>query len=668
MSYWILQFSLPIYSSAWKRKKMDSNFFVLSKLVPDFSTLLTQGINSSGGISALFCAILIFIFTFFLLGYVFPSSLKSYFKIRFYLKLLDEATKENLAPRRREIEQNALKSDGHGLLWKEFDETLVYSEDGTRLSNTLDASHFFNTHTLARGITESRLLAAVPGFLTAVGVVGTFLGLQLGIGGLDLDTNDNEVLKHGIASVVSGASIAFMTSVWGVSLSVLFNFIEKAIESKIRKAIFLLQDRIDYLFPRINAEQSLVEISYSSRSSEETLQGLAEKIGNKMQEAVLHVSESVQSGMENSLERIMRPAIEKLVEASSDLASRQAQGSQQILTGLLEKFMDGFGQEGKNQQELMAGTSKEVKDAMSSWTSDMGAFLEKLEKQFSDIEEENKKKNKLLEDQLQQQAETQKTNSEYLNSQLQGLISSMVKDLEKKHEGMAGADNKRHEMFEDQLSQLSQNQRAMMESVNDSVSKHVNASESVVKQGHALTESISDIQTTLQHVSEKVERAGQELNKAAGTLSQATSAVSDTNATLAGAVLDATRSNASAATQNKGVATLFEESIKKLDDMKKDHANTTELLTHAAEKAEKIFESLVTHQKSYQDSLTRHVEDLEEQVNSLLINYSKQVEGQLHDRMVAWDKETQSYTNSMLGVVNVMQDLVDDIDSKHSKL
>ena len=48
------------------------------------------------------------------------------------------------------------------MLWREFDESLVFSSDQQKLFNTLDAEHFFNARTLASGLTASRLLAAAP--------------------------------------------------------------------------------------------------------------------------------------------------------------------------------------------------------------------------------------------------------------------------------------------------------------------------------------------------------------------------------------------------------------------------------------------------------------------------------------------------------------------------
>src|SRR5690606_41026188 len=102
--------------------------------------------------------------------------------------------------------------DVTGALWREFDESLVYSADKTRLSNTLDAEHFFNNYTLAYGLTSSRLLAAAPTFLTAIGVLGTFLGLKFGLKVLQIIAWDVEALKDCISVLLcepAVSSVAF---------------------------------------------------------------------------------------------------------------------------------------------------------------------------------------------------------------------------------------------------------------------------------------------------------------------------------------------------------------------------------------------------------------------------------------------------------------------------
>ena len=254
--------------------KVIFNFADLLPQIEPFFALLS-GYVTSEGMSSLFIAVLLLIFICFLV-WVFLAGFFSRRSILFFRKLLQGLTPDSLVDKRQDLKQRAQRGDKRlGELWAEFDETLVVSEGEKRIQNTYDAAHFFNAHTLGRGITENRLLAAVPGLLTAIGVVGTFTGLFLGLSGL----NPEEVSS--IVGLIQGASIAFKTSVWGVSLSFIFNLIEKCVEQYVRYNITTLQDNIDTLFPRLSPEQTLVHVYEETRQTAITLDGLSERIGNK---------------------------------------------------------------------------------------------------------------------------------------------------------------------------------------------------------------------------------------------------------------------------------------------------------------------------------------------------------------------------------------------------
>jgi len=206
-------------------------------------------------------------------------------------------------------------------LWLEFNETLieVSEDDNIKLYNTYDAAHFFNSNTLAGRITNNRFISAVPGFLTAVGVIGTFVGLVTGLEGLNLsgDVSVDE-MKVGIGSVIDGAKTAFITSICGVLLGVVFNIIEKWIEQNFESRIARLQIKIDRIFPRKNPEDQLQLIVQNSFASREALQGLAEKIGSKMQETMQQATQGMSDTLTKTLTEIMAPAINKLVDTTSE--------------------------------------------------------------------------------------------------------------------------------------------------------------------------------------------------------------------------------------------------------------------------------------------------------------------------------------------------------------
>lgn len=63
----------------------------------------------------------------------------------------------------------------------------------------------------------------VPGILTALGILGTFLGLVIGLQGFDFSNADQ--MTSSVEALVGGLNVAFYTSIYGVSLSIIYNFI-----------------------------------------------------------------------------------------------------------------------------------------------------------------------------------------------------------------------------------------------------------------------------------------------------------------------------------------------------------------------------------------------------------------------------------------------------------
>ncbi|MGV8268265.1 anti-phage ZorAB system protein ZorA, partial [Pseudomonas aeruginosa] len=143
-----------------------------------------------------------------------------------------------------------------------------------------------------------------------------FVGLTVGLEGLVGTSDEIEALKGGINKLISGAAVAFMTSVWGVFFSLLLNFVEKMFERSALGQIQQLQHDIDFLYPSIPAEQSLVHIAEYGKESKEELQELNERIGDRQKETLNGMSEEMQTALTDAMNNIMAPAIQTLVSTT----------------------------------------------------------------------------------------------------------------------------------------------------------------------------------------------------------------------------------------------------------------------------------------------------------------------------------------------------------------
>lgn len=445
-------------------------FELLSYLWPDFSALWIDSPKNSNGLSAWFWVLT---FAIFAISMVCVGRHFWRFKRRMSAlnSLLQDQTQENLAINRRDILQRAreLKPRDAGELWQAFDESLVSSSDHKQLFNTLDAEHFFNARTLAPGITGSRLLAAAPGFLVAIGVLGTFVGLTVGLVGLQLgEQSDVNQLKAGIHNLIAGAAVAFMTSVWGVGFSLALNFFEKLFERSALAQISRLQQRIDLLYPMIPAEQSLLHIADHSRESKEALQELHERIGERLQESLNGMSEGMQQAITDALNNIMAPAIQTLVSTTS-------QQSTQVLEQLVGRFMDGMTSAGREQGQLMQQAAADVHAAVGGMGERINQLAQALDEQQSRQLSTAEQQRQQFEAQLERITRSAEERQEQMERRFGDLMGGLGGQLDSQLGAAQRRDEERQAMFERLLAETRASQAELLEKFTQSTREQMQA-------------------------------------------------------------------------------------------------------------------------------------------------------------------------------------------------
>lgn len=80
---------------------------------------------------------------------------------------------------------------------------------------------------LIDGIANKNLLNIIPGVMTGLGILGTFIGLTLGLQNFNTGTSDE--MMSSIPPLMDGIKIAFHTSIYGMVFSLAFNFVYKNI-------------------------------------------------------------------------------------------------------------------------------------------------------------------------------------------------------------------------------------------------------------------------------------------------------------------------------------------------------------------------------------------------------------------------------------------------------
>lgn len=651
--------------------------FKFESLIPDIEALLSHGISEPSGLSAAFILLLLFIFFCFLSYNIIFSGIRTAFRLTFFNSLLDGVTKDNLLNKRNELCIQA-KSKRYGFRWIEFDKTLVVTNNS--LQNSFDASHFFNPHTLAPAITESRLLAAVPSFLTAIGVIGTFLGLQQGLSGLNL--SDIKHAQSGINQLISGASVAFMTSVWGVGLSVLFNIIEKSVEQWIRAQISDLQSKIDRLFPRVNPEQTLNSIYDENRKTALALDGLAEKIGNQMQKAMTNATSQTLEEMLQGLKYVMEPAIDQLIKSSDALNHRQEKGSEKVLESLLERFSEGFHQQGNEQQTAMESASVKLGDKLEEWSQIMTGFMDHIKTQQQISEQSN-----------QSLVETTHLHINQLKSEMASSVSEVIQQFGTAQETWISArENEQHklqkethqivqhlgdvgkqlgqqvteqtELFHTESHVLIKHLEEFTKTISDTVTQHIDFSKILLQQSKDLNEQVKEVNSQLNNSTTALNEGASHLNKSSVGLGQVAEKLMNASNFL-GEKLSTLTTEVDRLTQEHVTAKMglveLQENFGVLGERLE---NTAKQVSNAGESAVIQTEKMLQYQLELQQGMQLHIEQLQEKMADLLNDYSQRVQGQTVERLNEWNNQTRDFSNSMVDATKVIAEIVDEIENK----
>lgn len=97
-----------------------------------------------------------------------------------------------------------------------------------------DLEAYINEDLLDR-ISMNSFNSGVSGTLTGIGILGTFLGLSMGLGAFSGD--DIFTISDNVGSLLSGMKVAFHTSVYGIFFSLVFNIIYRNLMSNAYKTL-----------------------------------------------------------------------------------------------------------------------------------------------------------------------------------------------------------------------------------------------------------------------------------------------------------------------------------------------------------------------------------------------------------------------------------------------
>ncbi|MGC9456162.1 MAG: anti-phage ZorAB system protein ZorA [Halothiobacillaceae bacterium] len=341
---------------------------LLDHLLPDLSAL---GTGEPAGLVTGFWLVMTLLLAL-AAGFLLRHYLLFAARMRILRHLLDEAEQTGPVRARSALREQAANSriPGVAAIWNRLDQSLVLSVDQQTLHLAEDANRLLDVRALAPGLTSSRLLAATPSFLVAIGVLGTFVGLTVGLADLQVRASEVEELKVGIDQLIAGAAVAFMTSVWGVFYSLLLNLTEKLLERSALWRARRLQQRVEGIYPRIAVEQTLLEMAEYGRLGHEALRQLDRTLAERMTESLDALGQRLERGVADSL----GPMLQELSRSTR----QQGNAAGERLERLVGQFSESLQQAGAAQGRQMQESTERLDSSLAELGSNLANMVQIL--------------------------------------------------------------------------------------------------------------------------------------------------------------------------------------------------------------------------------------------------------------------------------------------------
>ena len=161
------------------------------------------------------------------------------YKVRLLYKLLEKATNSDDT-------LNALKETKIASIAESYAETICIDITERKQTNTPALEIFSEFSTCSAHKINLRLLDTAAGTLVGLGLLGTFLGLTLGI--KDFDSSSTQNIQKSIQLLLSGMGTAFITSLVGMLLSMIYSFCDKYWRNRLSKHLHVLTKKLDSLY------------------------------------------------------------------------------------------------------------------------------------------------------------------------------------------------------------------------------------------------------------------------------------------------------------------------------------------------------------------------------------------------------------------------------------
>ncbi len=221
---------------------------------------------------------------------------------------------------------------------------------------------------------HKRLLEMAPDIFTSLGILGTFVGLVWGL--KNFEPTNYEAMTTSVASLVDGIKVAFLTSIYGIAMSIVYTCGMRSEYSSMTASLQKFLDRFHtYVMPTAESESMNILVS-SQKNQTAAMEQMAEKF-------------SVQ--MAGSFEKVITPTFQKMNDSLDVLVSSVTKCQEDAIREILDTFLKEMNLSFKAQFEDFGRALTQLKDAQTDNANYTTNLYQSMSRQLSEAYTEHER-------------------------------------------------------------------------------------------------------------------------------------------------------------------------------------------------------------------------------------------------------------------------------------
>lgn len=243
-----------------------------------------------------------------------------------------------------------------------------------------DIAEYINEDNIEEEI-HIHFLEQISGIMTGLGILGTFIGLAIGLSQFKNDGVDQMISS--IAPLIDGIKVAFYTSIYGVILSLGFNLYYKFCQGRFNKSLEEFYDIFYRYVTHIPANDMANQLLHYQQSQALAMEQFAETISVQFAKSFQQIAAPTFQQIGDTMSNLSEHMEQTLKTLSDQISNKQKESMEEIVENFITQMNMSLG----GSFEQLRNTIDELCEGQQKTAKDVNQLISHLESTIHEIDE-----------------------------------------------------------------------------------------------------------------------------------------------------------------------------------------------------------------------------------------------------------------------------------------